>query len=59
MYKHQYKVLLDGVEMDSVMEIDPIRLMEMFKVGNGSDEVLEVHDFKNVSCDSQPAHTTF
>nr|XP_023650622.1 tenomodulin [Paramormyrops kingsleyae] len=46
-YKHQYKVLLDGVEMDSVMEIDPNRLMEMFKVGNGSDEVLEVHDFKN------------
>ncbi|KAL0973637.1 hypothetical protein UPYG_G00207720 [Umbra pygmaea] len=39
--------VLDGMEMDSVLEIDPVRRIEIFKVGNGSDEVLEVHDFKH------------
>lgn len=31
------------------MEIDPARHIEIFRMGNGSQEVLEVHDFKNVS----------
>lgn len=48
-YDHQYKAVLDGVETDSVMEIDPGRRIEIFRMGNGSNEVLEVHDFKNVS----------
>ncbi|MFT7810280.1 tenomodulin isoform X1 [Arapaima gigas] len=46
-YEHQYKVLLDGVETDGVMRIDAGHRAELFKMGNGSDEVLEVHDFKN------------
>lgn len=48
-YDHQYKAVLDGVERDSMMEIDPGQRMEIFRMGNGSEEVLEVHDFKNVS----------
>lgn len=48
-YDHQYKAVLDGVETDSMMEIDPGRRIEIFRMGNGSEEVLEVHDFKNVS----------
>lgn len=48
-YDHQYKAVVDGVETDSVMEIDPGRRIEIFRMGNGSNEVLEVHDFKNVS----------
>lgn len=35
--------------MDSVIEIDPNRRLVTFRMGNGSQEVLEVHDFKNVS----------
>lgn len=49
MYGHRYKAVLDGVETDSIMEIDPARHIEIFRMGNGSQEVLEVHDFKNVS----------
>ena len=48
-YDHQYKAVLDGVETDSIMEIDPGQRIEIFRIGNGSEEVLEVHDFKNVS----------
>lgn len=40
---------MDGVETDSVIEIDPNRRLVTFRMGNGSQEVLEVHDFKNVS----------
>uniref|UniRef100_A0A667Y4H6 Tenomodulin n=1 Tax=Myripristis murdjan TaxID=586833 RepID=A0A667Y4H6_9TELE len=46
-YDHQYKAVLDGMETDSIMEIDPGKRIEIFRMGNGSDEVLEVHDFKN------------
>lgn len=52
-YDHQYKAVVDGVETDSVMEIDPGRRIEIFRMGNGSNEVLEVHDFKNVSATPQ------
>lgn len=48
-YDQQYKAVVDGVETDSVMEIDPGQRIEIFRMGNGSEEVLEVHDFKNVS----------
>lgn len=48
-YDHQYKAVLDGVERDGMMEIDPGQRIEIFRMGNGSEEVLEVHDFKNVS----------
>ncbi|CAL8356086.1 unnamed protein product [Merluccius merluccius] len=46
-YDHQYKAVVDGMETDSVLEIDPAQRIEIFRVGNGSEEVLEVHDFKN------------
>uniref|UniRef100_A0A3Q0RYN7 Tenomodulin n=1 Tax=Amphilophus citrinellus TaxID=61819 RepID=A0A3Q0RYN7_AMPCI len=46
-YDHQYKAVVDGVETDSTMEIDPVHRIEIFKMGNGSEEILEVHDFKN------------
>ncbi|XP_068182603.1 tenomodulin isoform X1 [Antennarius striatus] len=46
-YDHRYKAVLDGVETDSVMEIDPSHRIEIFRMGNGSEEILEVHDFKN------------
>lgn len=48
-YDLQYKVVLDGAETESVMEIDPTQRIEIFRMGNGSEEVLEIHDFKNVS----------
>lgn len=46
-YGQQYKAVVDGVETDGVMEIDPAQRIEIFRMGNGSEEVLEVHDFKN------------
>uniref|UniRef100_A0A3B3I372 Tenomodulin n=1 Tax=Oryzias latipes TaxID=8090 RepID=A0A3B3I372_ORYLA len=46
-YEHEYKAVLDGVETDSVMEIEPYQRTEIFKMGNGSQEVVEVHDFQN------------
>ncbi|KAM8909267.1 tenomodulin [Spinachia spinachia] len=46
-YNHHYKAVLDGVERDSVMEIDPGQRVEIFRTGNGTEEVLEVHDFKH------------
>ncbi|XP_017263589.2 tenomodulin [Kryptolebias marmoratus] len=46
-YDHQYKAVVDGVETDSLMEIDPNGHVEIFRMGNGSREVVEVHDFKN------------
>ncbi|XP_053284241.1 tenomodulin isoform X2 [Pleuronectes platessa] len=46
-YDHQYKAVLDGIETESVLEIDPGQRVEIFRMGNGSEEVIEVHDFKN------------
>lgn len=58
-YDHQYKAVLDGVETDSLMEIDPGQRIEIFRMGNGSEEVLEVHDFKNVSIKGKQGHVFF
>ncbi|XP_037531636.1 tenomodulin [Nematolebias whitei] len=46
-YDFQYKAVVDGVETNSLMEIDPSGHVEVFRMGNGSQEVVEVHDFKN------------
>ncbi|XP_056898391.1 tenomodulin isoform X2 [Takifugu flavidus] len=46
-YDHRYKAVVDGVETDSMMEIDPSHRVVTFRMGNGSKEILEVHDFKN------------
>lgn len=48
-YDHPYKAVLDGEETEGMLEIDPGQRIEIFRMGNGSEEVLEVHDFKNVS----------
>jgi hypothetical protein len=50
-YNQHYQAVLDGMETDSIMEIDPTHRIEIFRMGNGSNEVLEVHDFKHVSID--------
>ncbi|XP_042626071.1 tenomodulin [Cyprinus carpio] len=46
-YDHQYKAVLDGLETESMMEIYPAQHIEIFRMGNGTNEVLELHDFKN------------
>ncbi|XP_062380537.1 tenomodulin [Sardina pilchardus] len=46
-YDHEYTAVVDGVETDSLMEIDPVHRVEIFRMGNDTDEILEVHDFKN------------
>uniref|UniRef100_A0A4W5R0D3 Tenomodulin n=1 Tax=Hucho hucho TaxID=62062 RepID=A0A4W5R0D3_9TELE len=46
-YDQHYKAMLDGMETDSIMEIDPTHRIEIFRMGNGSNEVIEVHDFKH------------
>ncbi|XP_076005327.1 tenomodulin isoform X2 [Genypterus blacodes] len=46
-YDHQYKAVVDGIETESMLEIDPSQRIEIFRMGNGSEEVLEIHDFKN------------
>ncbi|KAB5571163.1 hypothetical protein PHYPO_G00221920 [Pangasianodon hypophthalmus] len=46
-YNYEYKALLDGVETESMMEINPAKQLEILRVSNGSEEVLEVHDFQN------------
>lgn len=38
-----------GEKKKIVMEIDPLARTETFSSGNGSEEILEIHDFKNVS----------
>jgi len=38
-----------GEKKKIVMEIDPLARTETFRSGNGSEEILEIHDFKNVS----------
>ncbi|XP_051514957.1 tenomodulin-like isoform X2 [Myxocyprinus asiaticus] len=46
-YNHHYKAVLDGMETESMMKILPDQRIEIFRMGNSTDEVLEVHDFKN------------
>lgn len=58
-YDHQYKAVLDGVETDSLMEINPSQRIEIFRMGNGSEEILEVHDFKNVSKRLNIGHVSY
>ncbi|XP_015244619.1 PREDICTED: tenomodulin [Cyprinodon variegatus] len=46
-YDHGFKAVVDGEEMKSVVEIKPDDLTEILRMGNGTKEVVEVHDFKN------------
>lgn len=44
----------NGEKKKIVMEIDPLARTETFSSGNGSEEILEIHDFKNVSVPACP-----
>lgn len=44
----------NGEKKKIVMEIDPLARTETFSSGNGSEEILEIHDFKNVSVAARP-----
>ncbi|NXE51289.1 TNMD protein, partial [Casuarius casuarius] len=42
------RTFLSGSEKQKVvMEIDPLARTETFRTGNGTEEILEIHDFKN------------
>lgn len=48
-YDMEHTFYSNGEKKKISMEIDPITRTEIFRSGNGTDETLEVHDFKNVS----------
>lgn len=48
-YDMEHTFFSHGEKKKIVMEIDPLARTETFRSGNGSEEILEIHDFKNVS----------
>ncbi|XP_043913575.1 tenomodulin [Protopterus annectens] len=46
-YDIEYKMMINGEVKKTLMEIDSANRLESFRTGNASDEVLEIHDFKN------------
>ncbi|KAB0353199.1 hypothetical protein FD755_024087 [Muntiacus reevesi] len=46
-YDMEHTFYSNGEKKKIYMEIDPITRTEIFRSGNGTDETLEVHDFKN------------
>lgn len=48
-YNMEHTFFSHGEKKKIVMEIDPLARTETFRSGNGSEEILEIHDFKNVS----------
>lgn len=48
-YDMEHTFYSNGEKKKIYMEIDPLTRTEIFRSGNGTDETLEVHDFKNVS----------
>lgn len=48
-YDMEHTFFSNGEKKKIVMEIDPLARTETFRSGNGSEEILEIHDFKNVS----------
>lgn len=57
-YDMEHTFFSNGEKKKIVMEIDPLARTETFRSGNGSEEILEIHDFKNVSgaaCPREPA----
>ncbi|XP_072481992.1 tenomodulin isoform X2 [Notamacropus eugenii] len=46
-YDVEHTFFSNGEKKKILMEIDPITKTEIFRSGNGSDETLEIHDFKN------------
>ncbi|XP_051877986.1 tenomodulin [Pristis pectinata] len=45
-YDILYRINIDGTIKESLMKIDGINGFETFTTGNGSDESVEIHDFK-------------
>ncbi|XP_069749534.1 tenomodulin [Narcine bancroftii] len=45
-YDIMYQINIDGTTKESLMKIDAIGSFETFTTGNGSDESVEIHDFK-------------
>lgn len=48
-YDMEHTFYSNGEKKKIYMEIDPVTRTEIFRSGNGTDETLEIHDFKNVS----------
>ncbi|NXR56963.1 TNMD protein, partial [Hippolais icterina] len=46
-YGMEHTFFSNGEKRKIVMEIDPLARTETFSSGNGSEEILEIHDFKN------------
>ncbi|NXP41297.1 TNMD protein, partial [Leiothrix lutea] len=46
-YDMEHTFFSNGAKKKIVMEIDPLARTETFSSGNGSEEILEIHDFKN------------
>ncbi|XP_072914522.1 tenomodulin [Hemitrygon akajei] len=46
-YDILYRINIDGSIKESLMKIDGINGFEIFTTGNGSDESVEIHDFKS------------
>ncbi|XP_067404496.1 tenomodulin [Emydura macquarii macquarii] len=46
-YDMRYTFFSHGEKKKILMEIDPLTRTETFRSGNGSEEILEIHDFKN------------
>ncbi|MBZ3869579.1 Tenomodulin [Sciurus carolinensis] len=46
-YDMEHTFYSNGEKRKIYMEIDPMTRTEIFRSGNGTDETLEVHDFKN------------
>ncbi|XP_063279533.1 tenomodulin [Prinia subflava] len=46
-YDMEHTFFSNGEKKKIVMEIDPLSRTETFSSGNGSEEILEIHDFKN------------
>ncbi|XP_077921451.1 tenomodulin isoform X1 [Halichoerus grypus] len=46
-YDMEHTFYSNGEKKKIYMEIDPVTRTEIFRSGNGTDETLEVHDFKN------------
>uniref|UniRef100_A0A8D0L4J5 Tenomodulin n=1 Tax=Sphenodon punctatus TaxID=8508 RepID=A0A8D0L4J5_SPHPU len=46
-YDMQHTFINNGEKQKILMSIDPITRTETFRTGNGSEEILEIHDFKN------------
>ncbi|XP_067853481.1 tenomodulin [Heptranchias perlo] len=45
-YDIQYRININGAIKESLMKIDAVNSIETFTTGNGSEESVEIHDFK-------------